>query len=198
MKKILLSDMDGTIVDGFHVRHVRDVEMLHELQKQGHFVAFDTGRNEQEAHFCIDKHHFPYDYLILNNGAHIVDRQGKEIYKKIIPQDIGRKIIEYCLNYNDLFIFFYNGNRTIGYYNHQTYEHTENGNVAIDDLDFMEEYLKVEEFDIIAIFQANEKIDQTLLIQQYIQEHFGEYALGCLNTHFLDITATVVARAVAL
>ena len=45
--KILLSDMDGTIIDGYDVKHEKDCEMLHELRKHGHLVAFNTGRNLQ-------------------------------------------------------------------------------------------------------------------------------------------------------
>lgn len=189
MKKILFSDMDGTIIDRNEKRHENDYDLLHQLKKAGHLIAFNTGRNYQEAHFCVDKHQFPYDYLVLNNGAHIIDRQGKELFKRVIPQDIGRKIIEYCIDFKDLFVYFYDGNRTIGYCNQKTYEHTDLGNEKIDDVDFMEEYVKASEFDIIAVYQADEGIDCVLKVQKYIKDHFSDFAEGCLNTHYLDITA---------
>ena len=106
MIKMLFSDMDGTIIDFNEMKHEHDKEMLEELKKQGHLIAFNTGRNFQEAYYCIDRHHFPYDYLILNNGAHIVNKEGKELFKKIIPQHVGRKIIEYAMNFTNLFVFF--------------------------------------------------------------------------------------------
>ncbi|MBM6798898.1 HAD family phosphatase, partial [Coprobacillus cateniformis] len=133
MIKMLFSDMDGTIIDFNEMKHEHDKEMLEELKKQGHLIAFNTGRNFQEAHYCIDKHHFPYDYLVLNNGAHIVNKEGKELFKKIIPQHVGRKIIEYAMNFSNLFVFFYNGKRTLGYCNGQTFEHSSGGNREIHD-----------------------------------------------------------------
>lgn len=189
MKKILYSDMDGTIINLTDVKHPRDKEMLHTLQEHGHLVAFNTGRNFQEALFCIQKFNFPYDYLVLNNGAHIVDSQGKEIFKKVIPGHVGKQIIEHCLTIPDLWIFFYNGVRTFGYLNGKTYEHGIHGSVLLPDYDFIEEYKKVLEFDIIAINQVDEGIDKLLEIQEYISNYFRNDAAGCLNVHYLDITA---------
>lgn len=189
MKKILFSDMDGTIINLMDVKHPQDKEMLHTLQEHGHLVAFNTGRNFQEALFCINRHGFPYDYLVLNNGAHIVDNNGKEIFKKVIPGTIGKQIIEHCMKVPDLWIFYYNGDRTFGYLNGETYEHGMNGSVVLPEYDFIEEYKKVSEFDIIAINQVDENIDKLLEIQEYIAEHFNGYAAGCLNVRYLDITA---------
>lgn len=190
MKKILFSDMDGTIIDFNEKRHENDYKMLEVLKKSGHLIAFNTGRNYQEAHFCVDRHQFPYDYLILNNGAHIMNKDGEELFKKVIPQDVGRKIIEYCIQFDDVFVYFYDGNRTLGYCNHKTYEHTSRGNEEVNDVDFMKEYLMVKEFDIIAVNEVNEGIEKVLKVQQYIKDHFNDYAEGCLNTHYLDITAS--------
>lgn len=187
--KILFSDMDGTIIDLNELRHQRDYEMLKELKNEGHLIVFDTGRNYQEAHFCIEMHDFPYDYLILNNGAHIVDKHGRELFKKVIPLETGRKIIEYCIQIPDIVTFFFNGNRTIGYCNGKTIEHTVNGQIEIDDVDFLVEYKKAKDFDIIAVNQMDEGIDLILDVQRYIQENFDNDAIGTLNTRYLDITA---------
>ncbi len=189
MQKMLFSDMDGTIIDFNEMRHPQDKIMLEKLKEEGFLIAFNTGRNYQEAHFCVDKHNFPFDYLILNNGAHIVDKDGKEIFKKVIPQDVGRKIIEYCIQIPNQLTFFFNGKKTIGYGNGQTYEHASVGNVKTNEYDFLKEYPLVEEFDIIATFQMDEGVDTTIEIQKYIAENFKDYAHGCLNTHYLDITA---------
>ena len=93
MIKMLFSDMDGTIIDFNEMKHEHDKEMLEELKKQGHLIAFNTGRNFQEAYYCIDRHHFPYDYLILNNGAHIVNKEGKVLgkHKGQIHYTIGQR-----------------------------------------------------------------------------------------------------------
>ena len=189
MKKILFSDMDGTIIQMNEMRHIHDREMLNELKKQGHMVVFNNGRNFQEALYCIEKHQFPYDYLSLNNGAHIVNHEGKEIFKKVIPQDIGRKIIEYAMALEDVYVFFFDGHRTIGYCNGKTYEHSDSGFVEVFDICFVEEYKKANDYDIIAVHQVDEQVDKIILVKQYIEDHYSHWAMGTMNTHYLDINA---------
>ena len=189
MKKILFCDMDGTIINENEMKYAPDREALLKLQEAGHYIAFDTGRNYQEACSVVNRHQFPYDYLVLNNGAHIVCKDHKDVFKKMIPHDIGCEILEYCMQFPDLKIYFFNGKVTYGYLNGQVYEHQDHGEVEVDHIDFVQEYKNTDQFDIIAVHQINKEIDVVLGIQKYIREHYGHIAEGCLNTIYLDITA---------
>ncbi|MBD3107234.1 HAD family phosphatase [Bacillus sp. AGMB 02131] len=189
MKKIIFSDMDGTIVDYKGVRHPRDKEMIQKLRENGHYFAFCTGRNEKEAQVLIDTYGFPYDFLVLNNGAHIVNQQGKDLFREQVPGNIGKEIIQHCLNYENMNISFYNGKHTIGLVNGKTCLFHLHGFVETDLYNFHEEYPKMNEFDIIALAQNDKKINHILNIQNHIKEMYGEIALGTLNTIYLDITA---------
>ena len=60
--------------------------------------------------------------------------------------------------------------------------------IVTNEHDFIKEYPNVEEFDIIAINQDNQQIDEVLKIQKYIDEHYADEAHGTLNMHYLDIT----------
>lgn len=187
--KILFSDMDGTIVDREGILHKKDCEMMHVLQDKGHKIVFNTGRNHQEALFVIEKYRFPFDYLVLNNGAHIVDKQGNELFKKTIPGDVGKAIIDYCLKKEELWIFFYTGSRTIGYFEGKTFEHIDHEIIEVQDIDFISEYQKMDSFDIIALNQDNCEIEMLLKVQKFIATTFDKQAASCLNTQYLDITA---------
>lgn len=99
----------------------------------------------------MDRHHFPYDYLILNSGAHTINKEGKELFKKVIPQHVGRKIIEYVMNFTNLFVFSHDGRGTLGHYNSQAYEHSSGGNREIYGVCFQEAYLQVDEFGTITV-----------------------------------------------
>lgn len=187
--KILFSDMDGTIINQEGILHDNDRILMHELQQLGHKVVFNTGRNYQEALFVLNKHAFPYDYLVLNNGAHIVDKAGKELFKKHIPEQVGKGIIEHCLTYPEVWTFFYTGEKTIGYFNGKTYEHTSDGINENKAINFIEEYQKMGDFNIIALNQDNHEVDYLLKIQEFITKTYGQEAAGCLNTEYLDITA---------
>jgi len=71
----------------------------------------------------------------------------------------------------------------------QTYIYDEVGrSIVTNEHDFIKEYPNVEEFDIIAINQDNQQIDEVLKIQKYIDEHYADEAHGTLNMHYLDIT----------
>ena len=49
MKKILFSDIDGTIAKGNLPITYKDQEAVKKLRTQGHYFSFCTGRNIQET-----------------------------------------------------------------------------------------------------------------------------------------------------
>ena len=189
MKKILFSDMDGTIMNQDDLLYDKDKEMIEKLRASGHLFAFNTGRNYEEAIKAIRQLDLKYDYLVLNNGAQIIDDQGQELFKKVISNQIGSKIIEHCLNYPDLWLYFYDGQKTLAYFQGVTYEYDHNGKIIeSNDYNFLKEYPLVKEFDIIALHQDDQNIDNLLKIQNYIKENYDFEAHGTLNTIYLDIT----------
>ena len=111
MKKILFCDMDGTIIDLDGLLYPRIKRKWKSYIQAGHLFAFNTGRNYEEALRSTDKLDLYYDYLVLNNGAHIVDRNDQELFKRVISKQAGIDIIEHCLKYDDMWIYFYDGKR---------------------------------------------------------------------------------------
>ncbi|WRK54120.1 hypothetical protein SD457_03440 [Coprobacillaceae bacterium CR2/5/TPMF4] len=47
----------------------------------------------------------------------------------MISNQIGSKIIEHCLNYPDLWLYFYDGQKTLAYFQGVTYEYDHNGKI---------------------------------------------------------------------
>ncbi len=187
MKKMIFCDMDGTIINHEGMLYnQKDKEMLKELQRKGCYVAYNTGRNLQEAMFSIEKLDLPYDYLILNNGGHIVDKNGNDVFKKTISKNVGGDIIEYCMKLG-VEVFFYAGDRTIGLVSGKTYEHTSVGFVQVNDIDFKTAYLEVKEYDIIAINQYDLDISKLLKVKEYVEKNHTNSATPTINTTYLDI-----------
>ncbi len=198
MKKILCSDIDGTLVDHQgNLLHLRDKEMLLEIQNQGHLVVLNTGRNIQEAMFLVDTLQLPYDYLVMNNGGHIIDKNKNEVLKKVIDKQIGMELIEYCIKQN-VHVYFYAGSRTIGFVNNKTFEHTIEGNVEVFDIDFMEEYKKASSYDIIGLNQDDGNIDILEKIQSYILKHYQNDVTPIINTIYLDICPANITKGTGL
>ena len=189
MKKILFSDVDGTIIDQNGLLHPQDKEAINQLRAQGHYMVLCTGRTKKEIQVLLNTYHFPYDYLILNNGSRIIDKDGNDLYKKEVSAQAGRKIIENCLNYQDYSLFFYDGIREISlaWINNKTHIYGDHGMVETDEYDFLEEYKKSSSFELICFNQNNEQIDQTIRIKEFVESQFKDELSAHLNTYFLDI-----------
>lgn len=189
MKKILFCDVDGTIIDRDKALHPYNQEAIEKLRSLGYYMVLCTGRNEREMQLLFQKHQFSYDYLILNNGSRIIDKDGNDLYKKDISNEIGKSIIEYCMTYQDYSLFFYDGVRKLhlALIDGDTYVYGDNGAVLSKEFDFKEEYKKSPSFEIICFNQNNEKVDQTLKIKTYLDEKFSSQVSTHLNMYFLDI-----------
>lgn len=188
MKKILFCDMDGTIINESGLLYSKDKEMIEKYRQAGNIFVFNTGRNVEEAMCEINKHGLSYDYLILNNGAQIIDKDDTLLYKRVILKDVGIKIIEECLKYDNLWVYFFADKTTLAYYQGQTYKFSSRGMIISKDDDFLKEYQKAAEFAIIAIHQDDQQLDNVLKIQQFVTRNYFDDAQGTLNQHYLDIT----------
>lgn len=188
MKKILFCDMDGTIINESGLLYSKDKEMIEKYREAGNIFVFNTGRNIEEAKSEINKHDLSYDYLILNNGAQIIDRDDTILYKRVILKEVGIKIIEECLKYDNLWVYFFAGKTTLAYYQGQTYKFSTQGMVISKEYDFLKEYPKAIEFAIIAIHQDDQQLDTVLKIQRFVAKKYHDSAQATLNQHYLDIT----------
>lgn len=186
MKKILFSDIDGTIANDNLPITYKDQEAVKKLRTQGHYFSFCTGRNIQETKLVTP--HFEYDYLVLNNGAMIVDQNDQVLYRKQIKNEIAKEILkESYQKYPYLNYTFFDGQQTYGYINQKTCILTENGyqEIAGDFLEILDH--TQDDIDIVCAFHPQEKLDEILEIQKQInQKYVGIHAT--LNVVYLDIT----------
>ena len=186
MKKILFSDIDGTIAKGNLPITYKDQEAVKKLRTQGHYFSFCTGRNIQETKLVTP--HFEYDYLVLNNGAMIVDQNDQVLYRKQIKNEIAKEILkESYQKYPYLNYTFFDGQQTYGYINQKTCILTENGyqEIAGDFFEILDH--TQDDIDIVCAFHPQEKLDEILEIQKQIhQKYVGIHAT--LNVVYLDIT----------
>lgn len=186
--------MDGTIINEQGLLNPNDKVMLEKFRENGNLFAFNTGRNIKEAKAVVNRFGLSYDYLVLNNGAQIVDRNNNVLFKRIISKEVGIDIIKHCLKYDNLWLFYFDGTIMLATHRGDTYEYVEGEYVLTKEYDFQKEYLNVKEFDIIAINQDDQQINNVLKIQSYIKDNYIDEAHGTLNTHFLDITPSSCSK----
>ncbi len=92
MRKLLVSDYDGTffVNDKDLARNVRAVD---EFRKRGNLFVFATGNNYHVFSKVVKFEHVGYDYLILDHGSLIIDRDKNIINCHYIRHDIVGSIV---------------------------------------------------------------------------------------------------------
>lgn len=94
MKKVIFTDIDGTILDGirgFPYVSEKNLYALTQIRKNGSYVVISSGR----SHSIINREILDAkpDGFILCNGSYI-EIEGTAIYKNILRQEVIGRIIE--------------------------------------------------------------------------------------------------------
>lgn len=96
-KKILALDMDGTTLDDRGQLTDEVIDSIRKAKKEGCAVCFVTGRREIDI-APIREQCGHADYLLLDNGAELIDVSTNEvIFHKRPDREAARKIVEWCL-----------------------------------------------------------------------------------------------------
>ena len=94
MKKILISDLDRTLLKDNNSISERNLNALRKIRDNGIVAVIATGRNIFSAQKVINSN-FPIDYLIFSSGAGIIDWKTGEI---IFKSQLNHKEIKDILN----------------------------------------------------------------------------------------------------
>ncbi len=84
---MIISDMDGTLLNEHHLigDYTRDV--LQRVHGAGRQLVLATGRHEVEVQAIREHAGFPA-YMVTSNGARIADDNNKVIYRQDLPVDV--------------------------------------------------------------------------------------------------------------
>ena len=106
MKKLIVSDMDGTLLKSDKSISQDTIEIVNQMRKQGIEFTIGTGRIYPVVTDTIEKMGITAP-LILCNGAIIQDPTTKEIYySKALNNDIAVKILDIVKNCG-LYFYYY-------------------------------------------------------------------------------------------
>lgn len=93
MKKIIISDFDGTLyIDEKGIKE--NVDAIKEFRKNKNLFVIATGRSYIDLKSKIDLYSIPFDYLIVNHGGVILNKDKKVIDACLIPKSIVNKVLE--------------------------------------------------------------------------------------------------------
>lgn len=183
--KILVSDLDGTLIEDTGLLSQKNLEMMHKLKELGHLVVICTGRSLKEFEVTQKEMHFPCDYIILNNGAFIVDKDYNVIFERVIHKEAGLAILEKIESYPSLCSMFSDGDHTYGLVDGKTVDYGLGG-VEIQSC-FHDLYKEVKQFSIIAFHQSNKQIEDTKQCYNEILKDYSDEVEAFMNTHFVDV-----------
>lgn len=92
MKKLLVSDYDGTFFINKKDMQ-KNIEDINKFRDEGNIFAFATGNNYQNFTKVVKDNDIKYDYLLLDHGSVIVDKDGNLISACYIEQEVVDSII---------------------------------------------------------------------------------------------------------
>jgi Cof subfamily protein (haloacid dehalogenase superfamily) len=99
MVKMLVLDLDGTLLDDAKNISSYNLSILDECKKRGIKIVIATARGERPAKRCADL--VKPDFQILNGGALILRNDGEIIDQKFLSAETSDGIILECLNNRD-------------------------------------------------------------------------------------------------
>ncbi|SFB48066.1 Cof-type HAD-IIB family hydrolase [Clostridium frigidicarnis] len=189
MKKFLISDLDGTLLDDWHNIDEKNLEYINILKEREHGFAIATGRNVEGVKFLKDRYKLECDFFILLNGALIMDNKFNIIRKKVISSTILKELVNIAKK-SELKLFFSDGDK---------YMYLEElGTVEFCDIKFspyksLDHILNNKTPIISASFMGNKnniKELNTLVNKLNSFEEIDAFR----NQHFIDIAAKGVSK----
>lgn len=177
MKKILASDIDGTLLfDG--ILHDSDKQSILRLMKQNYLFGVSTGRSYNGVKFIKEEYGIDLDFYVLLNGALVMDKYRKILKHEVIPYFIIEEIYNKYSNCKFLgldgidhtAVLIGHGEFTWDNIIRSTINEVENGKYSLISMDFS--YLSAEEVDNVCM---------------NINEKFNKYIVAYRNSYYIDV-----------
>lgn len=177
MRKLLASDLDGTLIDGGKLNNFNKESVL-KLKSKNNFFGVSTGRPYNGVSFLKEEHGIDIDFYVLLNGALILDKNLKILKHEKIKYEIVVKIFE---EYKDCNLFGidegFETNILIGD------SHYSWGNTHFRSIDEM----KGRGCSLISIDFSNRNIEDIEKVCSDIREKFSDHVVVYRNACFVDV-----------
>ncbi len=188
--KILASDMDGTLVVNDEI-NPKDIQAIDKLKKEGHKLVVSTGRTLKGMDNIFQKYKVPYDYMVLCNGALIIDRDKKIIYRDSIKNEKIKKIIKAFEGKENIMMYMDDG---------ESFYLIQNDNAKKNEIKFFDSinYTKIsaqdalkldQDFIMASVFATDREVFRAIEAKKILDEILDEKE-SCRNEFFVDIIAS--------
>ncbi|MDK9580617.1 Cof-type HAD-IIB family hydrolase [Sneathia sanguinegens] len=116
MKKLIITDLDGTLLQNSVEIYKKDLEKMREFQEK-YLIGVATGRSLKEIKYIEKNNNLKFSYKIAFNGAQI-QKDDELIFEKHIDEDILDRLYKF-LQENNLIFDALDGEKRIGNFNHE-------------------------------------------------------------------------------
>ena len=98
MIKVVVIDLDGTLLNQDHCISLKSIETLRQLHAKGIDIILATGRHYQDVYLLAQQLNIPVR-LITSNGARVHSKEAKLIYENHIPPKLVEQILSLSAGY---------------------------------------------------------------------------------------------------
>lgn len=98
MQRLIVSDLDGTLLNQHHQLSARNRDTIRRLHQQGHHFAIATGRHHCDVQHIATQIGFPM-YLITANGARVHNPQGEIIHRADLAPSLFHELLTFSADF---------------------------------------------------------------------------------------------------
>ncbi|HBO38338.1 MAG TPA: Cof-type HAD-IIB family hydrolase [Pasteurellaceae bacterium] len=91
--RAVVSDLDGTLLNGNHVVGDFTISTLERLAQKGVDIVLATGRNYTDVSSILGKMKIEQAVMVTSNGAQAHDLQGNLLYSNYLTEDIAFEVM---------------------------------------------------------------------------------------------------------
>lgn len=188
---MIVTDLDGTLLNDNGKPSFATKQYLMELKKQGYIIVIATGRIYSSILGATDKAEFA-NYLIADTGACTYQITGKPIFQNLISRELIQEILDY---YNDEFCFIDICDKNIIYrYSKKVFHDNHLIKIITDKKDILTKNLNVSHISIA--MNTNEAI---VALAETLKRQFPELEILLMQDSFkdnkwLEITAKGISK----
>ncbi|MBF4473372.1 Cof-type HAD-IIB family hydrolase [Flavobacterium sp. HJJ] len=170
--KVVISDLDGTLLNSDHTISAYTKSVFQELHKQNYLIIVATGRHHIDAMAIIDSLDFPI-YLVTSNGARIHSPQKELLYSLDMNGDSVKSVLALDIDPEITTVLF---RETVW----QTSKTNKKLNAFQKDLAYPPQvvnFAELEDFNAIKIFFTHEDHQKLVDLKEKILEtHSDEFS----------------------
>lgn len=194
MKKILASDIDGTLVIDNEIRQTT-LEGIKALKAKGYHFVLCTGRDFDNTKAIFLKYQLEIDGLVLCNGALVLDKNLKPYYEKGIDEKIVKEIYDTFTPLEGYYLGLGNGYET---YIDKWPEGIDKMNFKIHKVAPSEIAMRFPEIKLISVIATGKDISEVEAIKNKLNDKYGDYIVAYRNQVYIDIVPVGCSKAMGI